>query len=40
VFGFPTGHVDGPAMTMPLGVSARLVAGETTRLIIEEAAVE
>jgi muramoyltetrapeptide carboxypeptidase len=40
VFGFPTGHVDGPAMTMPLGVRARLVAGATTRLIIEEAAVE
>jgi muramoyltetrapeptide carboxypeptidase len=39
-FGFPTGHVDGPAMTVPLGVKARLVAGETTRLIIEEAAVE
>jgi len=40
VFGFPTGHVDGPAMTLPLGVSARLVAGESSRLIIEEAAVE
>lgn len=40
VFGFPTGHVDGPAMTMPLGVRARLVAGVTARLIIEEAAVE
>jgi muramoyltetrapeptide carboxypeptidase len=40
VFGFPTGHVEGPAMTMPLGVRARLVAGATTRLIIEEAAVE
>ena len=40
VFGFPTGHVDGPAVTVPLGVRARLVAGETTRLIIEEAAVE
>lgn len=39
-FGFPTGHVDGPAMTVPLGVKARLVAGESNRLIIEEAAVE
>ena len=39
VFGFPTGHVDGPAMTMPLGVRARLVAGTTPRLVIEEAAV-
>jgi muramoyltetrapeptide carboxypeptidase len=40
VFGFPTGHVRGPAMTVPLGVRARLVAGESSRLIIEEAAVE
>jgi muramoyltetrapeptide carboxypeptidase len=40
VFGFPTGHVEGPAMTVPLGVRARLVAGDASRLIIEEAAVE
>ncbi len=40
VFGFPTGHVDGAAMTLPLGVKARLVAGGASRLIIEEAAVE
>ena len=39
VFGFPTGHVAGPALTVPLGVAARLVAGETSRLVIEEAAV-
>jgi muramoyltetrapeptide carboxypeptidase len=39
-FGFPTGHVDGPAMTVPLGVKARLVTGDSNRLIIEEAAVE
>jgi muramoyltetrapeptide carboxypeptidase len=40
VFGFPTGHVDGPAMTVPLGVQARLVAHDTSRLVIEEAAVQ
>jgi muramoyltetrapeptide carboxypeptidase len=40
VFGFPTGHVDGPALTVPLGVEARIVAGESARVIIEEAAVE
>jgi muramoyltetrapeptide carboxypeptidase len=39
-FGFPTGHVVGPARTLPLGVQARLVAGNTVRLVIEEAAVE
>ena len=35
----PTGHVAGPALTVPLGVAVRLVAGETSRLVIEEAAV-
>jgi muramoyltetrapeptide carboxypeptidase len=40
VFGFPTGHVSGPARTLPLGVQARLVAAATARLVIEEAAVE
>jgi muramoyltetrapeptide carboxypeptidase len=39
VFGYPTGHVAGPALTVPLGVAVRLVAGETSRLVIEEAAV-
>lgn len=40
VFGFPTGHVDGPALTVPLGVEARVIAGDAARVIIEEAAVE
>jgi muramoyltetrapeptide carboxypeptidase len=40
VFGFPTGHVEGPAWTVPLGVQVRLSADDTCRLIIEEAAVE
>jgi muramoyltetrapeptide carboxypeptidase len=39
VFGLPVGHVDGPAVTLPLGVTARVIAGRTSRLIIEEAAV-
>ena len=39
VFGFPTGHVAGAALTVPLGVRVRLVAGAMSRLVIEEAAV-
>jgi muramoyltetrapeptide carboxypeptidase len=35
----PTGHVDGPALTLPLGVRARLIASGTPRLVIEDAAV-
>lgn len=40
VYGLPTGHVEGPALTVPLGVQARLVAtaGEC-RFSVEEAAV-
>lgn len=40
VFGFPSGHTTGPAMTLPFGVQARLVATGKARLIIEEAGVE
>jgi muramoyltetrapeptide carboxypeptidase len=39
LFGVPTGHVEGPALTLPLGVMAAIDAGRTPRLIIEEAAV-
>jgi muramoyltetrapeptide carboxypeptidase len=39
VFGLPAGHVDGPALTLPLGVQARVVATGAPRVIIEEAAV-
>jgi muramoyltetrapeptide carboxypeptidase len=39
VFGLPVGHVDGPAFTLPLGVAVRVIAGETSRVIVEEAAV-
>jgi muramoyltetrapeptide carboxypeptidase len=39
VFGFPSGHATGAAMTLPLGVSCRLIADRRPRLIIEESAV-
>jgi muramoyltetrapeptide carboxypeptidase len=39
VFGFPTGHVPGPAVTVPLGVRVRLIADRHPRLVVEEAAV-
>jgi muramoyltetrapeptide carboxypeptidase len=40
VVGFPSGHTTGPAMTLPLGVTCRVVADNRPRLVIEEAAVE
>jgi muramoyltetrapeptide carboxypeptidase len=40
LFGFPSGHVDGPAVTLPFGVRTRIVAGPQSRVVIEEAAVE
>jgi len=40
IIGFPTGHTTGPAMTLPLGVTCRVVAGPRPRLVIEESAVE
>jgi muramoyltetrapeptide carboxypeptidase len=39
VFGLPAGHVDGPALTLPLGVRTRVVAEGVPRVIVEEAAV-
>jgi muramoyltetrapeptide carboxypeptidase len=39
VVGFPSGHTVGPSVTLPLGVSTRVVADGTPRLVIEEAAV-
>jgi muramoyltetrapeptide carboxypeptidase len=39
VFGFPSGHATGAAMTLPFGVSCRVVAGARPRLVIEESAV-
>ena len=40
LIGFPSGHTAGPAMTLPLGVTCRVVADKRPRLVIEEAAVE
>jgi muramoyltetrapeptide carboxypeptidase len=40
LIGFPSGHTVTPAMTLPFGVAARVVAGPKPRLVIEEAAVE
>jgi muramoyltetrapeptide carboxypeptidase len=40
VYGLPVGHVKGPALTVPLGVRARVLAhGGQPRVIVEEAAV-
>ena len=39
LFGFPSGHTSGAAMTLPLGVRARVVTGAEPALVIEEAAV-
>jgi muramoyltetrapeptide carboxypeptidase len=39
IVGFPSGHTTGPAWTIPLGVRARVVAGDRPVLAIEEGAV-
>lgn len=40
LFGFPSGHTNGPAMTLPFGVSCRVVAAARPCLVIEESAVQ
>jgi muramoyltetrapeptide carboxypeptidase len=40
LFGFPSGHTRGPAVTLPFGVMCRVIADARPRLIVEEAAVE
>jgi muramoyltetrapeptide carboxypeptidase len=40
LIGFPSGHTNGAAMTLPFGVAARVIGGATPRLVIEESAVE
>jgi muramoyltetrapeptide carboxypeptidase len=40
LFGLPSGHTPGAAMTLPLGVRARVVASGRPALVIEEPAVE
>jgi len=39
LFGLPSGHTTSPALTLPLGVTARVFGGPRPRMIIEEAAV-
>ena len=39
LFGFPTGHTTGPALTVPLGVEVRVAAGGSSRLVVTESAV-
>ena len=39
LFGFPTGHTDGPALTVPLGVEVRVVGGPRPRVVVTESAV-
>jgi muramoyltetrapeptide carboxypeptidase len=40
IIGFPTGHTSGAAMTLPFGVTCRVIGGGRPRLVIEESAVE
>lgn len=40
LIGFPSGHTSTPAMTLPFGITARVVAGARPRLVIEESAVQ
>jgi muramoyltetrapeptide carboxypeptidase len=39
LIGFPSGHTTGPAMTLPLGITARVIGGSRPRIVYEEAAV-
>ena len=40
MMGFPSGHTAGPAMTLPFGVTCRVIADTRPRLVIDEPAVE
>ena len=40
LFGFPSGHTTGPAVTLPFGVMCHVIADAEPRLIIEESAVQ
>jgi muramoyltetrapeptide carboxypeptidase len=39
LIGFPSGHTIGPAMTLPLGITTRVVGSAHPRLVFEESAV-
>jgi muramoyltetrapeptide carboxypeptidase len=38
LLGFPSGHTTAPSLSLPLGVEARVVAGDRPRLVLTEAA--
>jgi len=40
IIGFPSGHTTGPALTLPFGVTCRVIGDRRPRIVIEEAAVE
>ena len=40
LYGLPSGHTDGPTLTLLFGVTASVVAGPNPSLVIEEAAVQ
>ena len=40
LFGFPSGHTTGPAVTLPFGVMSRVITDSRPRLIIEESSVQ
>jgi muramoyltetrapeptide carboxypeptidase len=40
LYGLPSGHTDGPTLTLPFGVTVRVVSGANPSFIIEEAAVQ
>lgn len=39
LYGMPSGHGEGPTVTLPFGVRTRVLAGGAPRMIVEEAAV-
>lgn len=39
LYGLPSGHTEGPTLTLPLGIRARVVAGGRPAIVIEESAV-
>ena len=39
LFGLPTGHTTGPALTVPLGIEVRVVGGRRPRVVVTESSV-
>jgi muramoyltetrapeptide carboxypeptidase len=40
LFGFPSGHTSGPSVTLPFGVTCRVIADARPRLVVEESGVQ